>query len=83
MLKQFETYLLFFIIYSAYGWCMEVVIQAFRYRRFINRGFLIGPWCPIYGFGGVMVLGALWNRRGERESFLEVFRELQTAALNS
>ncbi|MBR4327222.1 MAG: thiamine phosphate synthase [Bacteroidales bacterium] len=36
-----------------------------------------------YGFGGAMVLGALWNRRGDRESFLEVFRDLQTAALNS
>lgn len=49
-------YLAFFVIYSFLGWCVEVVSQAFKERSFINRGFLHGPVCPIYGFGLLLVL---------------------------
>lgn len=34
---------------------MEVIVKFFEYRRFINRGFLIGPYCPIYGMGALSV----------------------------
>ena len=34
---------------------MEVLCKLIQFKRFINRGFLIGPWCPIYGFGTVMI----------------------------
>ena len=37
------------------GWLMEVTCKLFQFHRFINRGFLIGPYCPIYGFGAVFV----------------------------
>lgn len=48
-----------FLLYTFLGWCMEVVFQATRHGRFINRGFLNGPVCPIYGFGVVLISVAL------------------------
>ena len=44
-----------FFIYSFMGWVTEVVLKYFQYKRFIDRGFLIGPYCPIYGTGAVIV----------------------------
>lgn len=41
----------YFIIFSFFGWCLEVVYQATSKGLIINRGFLNGPVCPIYGFG--------------------------------
>ncbi len=35
---------------------MEVVVSFFANHKFVNRGFLIGPYCPIYGFGGLLIL---------------------------
>lgn len=49
----------YFIIYAFFGWCLEVVYQAVEHGEFINRGFLNGPYCPIYGFGVILVCGAL------------------------
>ena len=48
-----------FIIYAILGWCMEVVNEAFISKKFVNRGFLNGPYCPIYGFGIVAVVELL------------------------
>lgn len=42
-----------FFLYSFAGWCCEVVFAACKTGRFVNRGFLFGPMCPIYGFGVV------------------------------
>lgn len=44
-----------FIVFSILGWCMEVTLKYLQFHRFINRGFLIGPYCPVYGFGVVIV----------------------------
>ena len=54
----YETAWVIFI-YSFLGWCAEVVFAACRRGIFVNRGFLNGPVCPIYGFGMVIVLFAL------------------------
>lgn len=51
--------LAYFLIYSCLGWCLEVVYAAVTTGRLVNRGFLNGPVCPIYGFGMVIVLYAL------------------------
>lgn len=48
-------YFLLFIIYSFCGWCMETTIISIQNKRFVNRGFLIGPYCPIYGWGAVCI----------------------------
>ena len=49
-------YFLYFIIYSFIGWCLEVTCKLFQYKRFINRGFLIGPLCTIYGYGVLAIV---------------------------
>ncbi|MCD7810775.1 MAG: hypothetical protein LUG91_02820 [Ruminococcus sp.] len=46
----------FFIIYAVFGWCLEVIYEAVEQGKFINRGFLNGPYCPIYGFGVIIVI---------------------------
>lgn len=46
----------YFIFYSFMGWIMETCYATYKTRRFINRGFLAGPLCPIYGFGAVIVV---------------------------
>lgn len=49
----------YFFIYAFLGWCCEVVYAALIEARFVNRGFLSGPLCPIYGFGVLLVLRLL------------------------
>ncbi|MBQ1311587.1 MAG: hypothetical protein IIY55_07030 [Blautia sp.] len=50
---------MYFMIYSFAGWVMEVIFHAVSQRKVINRGFLNGPVCPVYGIGvlGVFALG--------------------------
>ena len=50
-----ETLILLFFIYSFCGWCMESFLQLIEKRKFINRGFFIGPYCPIYGSSGILM----------------------------
>ena len=51
--------LTWFFLYAFLGWCTEVVYAAAVTGKFVNRGFLCGPVCPIYGFGMVAVLTLL------------------------
>lgn len=53
---SFVDLLLYFFIYSFCGWLMETVLCSVRERRFVNRGFLNGPLCPIYGCAILLVL---------------------------
>ena len=46
----------FFVVYSILGWCLEVIYHAVTLGKVINRGFLNGPVCPVYGFGMLAVL---------------------------
>ena len=52
---SFYSICMTFIIYSFLGWCAEVIFAAANHGTYINRGFLAGPVCPIYGFGMVIV----------------------------
>ena len=48
--------ILYFFVYGFLGWCTEVAFAACKERKFVNRGFLNGPICPIYGIGvGIVV----------------------------
>ncbi|WP_262429124.1 putative ABC transporter permease [Paratissierella segnis] len=49
-------YLWFFMIYAFLGWCLEVSYHVVKSKKFINRGFLNGPVCPIYGVGMVILI---------------------------
>ena len=46
---------LLFFAYAFLGWCIEVTLKYFQFHRFINRGFLTGPWLPIYGSGASLI----------------------------
>jgi Predicted membrane protein len=52
-------YLWYFLIYAFIGWCAEVAYATVNTGRFINRGFMNGPVCPIYGSGVVLVISLL------------------------
>ena len=50
---------LFFFIYCFLGWCWETAYVSIRKRQFVNRGFMQGPFLPIYGFGALAILVAV------------------------
>lgn len=47
--------LYYFFIYSFIGWILEVIYTLYMDKKLVNRGFLIGPICPIYGIGSLMI----------------------------
>ena len=50
-----RVYFILFIAYSFLGWLIEVIGKLIEQKKFINRGFLIGPYCPIYGTGAILI----------------------------
>ena len=51
-----DSLIIYFIVYAFIGYLCEVAYCSVSSRRFVNRGFLYGPWLPIYGFGGLIVV---------------------------
>lgn len=51
---------LYFLLYSFIGWNCEVVYCSIPKKVFVNRGFLNGPICPIYGFGAIFIIKFLY-----------------------
>ena len=56
MFNKFCFYFMLFIIYSFIGWSIEVVGKLIEKHKLINRGFLVGPICPIYGWGCIAII---------------------------
>lgn len=54
---MFDHYILYFVIYSFFGYIWEVCYVSFRQKKLCNRGFLHGPVLPIYGFGAIAIIG--------------------------
>lgn len=69
-MELISKYFFYFIIYSFIGWLLEVICKLFELKKFVNRGFLIGPICPIYGFG---VLGIITLIGTPQKDILSVF----------
>lgn len=66
-LEIVEDYLIYFILYCFIGWLYEVGIELFElHHGFVNRGFLHGPYLPVYGFGVVLLLLALGNLKKKK-----------------
>ena len=64
MITTLEHYFLWFLFYSFVGWMYESILVSCQQHRLVNRGFLNGPLCPIYGTGailGVAILGNVHN----------------------
>lgn len=53
---MYYYYFYSFIIYSFIGWTMEVLYHIYKEKNFVNRGFLFGPLCPIYGVTSVLLI---------------------------
>lgn len=51
-----KTWVLLFMIYSFIGWIIEVIDIFITTKKLVNRGFLIGPYCPIYGYGSLFII---------------------------
>lgn len=60
-MRNVFTYFMLFFIYAILGWIIETTLVSIEKRKFVNRGFLIGPYCPIYGFGGLAITILLKN----------------------
>lgn len=53
--KAFQ-WLFFFYFYCFFGWCFESTYVSFKSRKLVNRGFMRGPFLPLYGSGAIMML---------------------------
>ena len=54
-MKNVEIIFLMFMIYSFLGWIVDIVGNFLSKKQIVNRGFFIGPYCPIYGFGALFI----------------------------
>ena len=55
MIREIEIYIMLFFIYSLAGWLIEMIPATIREKKFVDRGFLVGPYCPIYGCGVILI----------------------------
>lgn len=55
-MNWFLFYYSLFMIYSFLGWVSETIFVSIDKRKFANRGFLIGPYCPIYGLSAIFII---------------------------
>lgn len=83
MMNLFFTLIIwfcYFVFYSFIGWACETVFCSIAQKHFVNRGFLTGPFCPIYGFGAVFVL-LLFSRYADDLLALFLLSIVVTSAL--
>ena len=55
LIMSFKIYFILFMLYSIFGWICEEIVTFDPKKGFINRGFLLGPYCPIYGFSAIFM----------------------------
>lgn len=77
---SFSDFVLYFMLYSCLGWICEVIYCSIPTKKFVNRGFLAGPYCPIYGFGALIILFLLQPFKGN-PLLLFVFAVIATTML--
>lgn len=55
IIEKIAIWFLISMIYAFAGWLFEVTLGIIQRRKLVNRGFLVGPICPIYGIGAVII----------------------------
>lgn len=55
-MNKIYFYFILFLIYSFIGWFMEVCVTYPKNKKLVNRGFLLGPYCPIYGYSSIIMI---------------------------
>ena len=61
MIKKLRNYFIYFFVYAVIGWLYELFIFYYHGEGWINRGFLYGPYLPVYGFGMLLLIACLKN----------------------
>ncbi|MBR0403546.1 putative ABC transporter permease [Candidatus Saccharibacteria bacterium] len=56
--KVMATWFLYYVFYSVAGYLLELTHLTNPKKAFENRGFLFGPYCPIYGLGAIIIIAA-------------------------
>lgn len=56
---------IFFIVYCIIGWIFEELVFLVEDHILYNRGFLFGPWLPIYGFGGIIITALFFKTKNK------------------
>jgi len=69
-MNSFINLFFLFYIYSIIGWIIETIYVSIKQKKLANRGFLIGPYCPIYGLSSVLMIILLSKYK---EDFLVLF----------
>ncbi|MCL2036671.1 MAG: putative ABC transporter permease [Oscillospiraceae bacterium] len=54
MIENFSYWLFLFFLFNVMGWLIESTVESINHKGLINRGFLNGPYIPIYGAGGIL-----------------------------
>ena len=72
----FRDYMEYFLVYAIIGWVYESVwcCMIYHHRGFINRGYLFGPWLPIYGVGFFVILGIFTLLKVKKPGWVFVVR---------
>ncbi len=65
----FVEYFFYFFIYAIFGWLYEIILFLIVDHKFINRGFLFGPYLPVYGFGAILLIYILRKNIVKKRSF--------------
>ena len=55
LIEKLRNLMIYFICFAFIGWIYEVALFLIEDHIFVNRGFLYGPWLPVYGFGGIVI----------------------------
>ena len=63
--EKAKNLIIYFLVYALMGWILETIYAFLVHKHFVNRGFLFGPLCPIYGFGAVILILLLENSKGK------------------
>lgn len=61
MIKKLRDCFIYFFVYAVIGWIYELFIFYYHGEGWINRGFLYGPYLPVYGFGMLLLIASLKN----------------------
>lgn len=62
VIEWIRNFLFLFILFAVSGWVYEVINHFIRnHGEIVNRGYLFGPWLPIYGFGGMLIYGLFYK----------------------
>ena len=71
-IENIKNVMIYFICFSFIGWIYEVSLFLLEDHIFVNRGFLYGPWLPVYGFGGIVIYYLFYHLKNKPIKILNV-----------